>query len=82
MPATPTKRFIILIGGPCVFKACDKEHDQTWSNYIVPLQLAAQKGFYERRIYWLVYEPPYRSRWLDDSVITEEEQKQDHLRVY
>ncbi|MCP3872915.1 MAG: hypothetical protein GY699_07145 [Desulfobacteraceae bacterium] len=50
-------------------------------NYIVPLQLAAQKGLYQRmaseKIYWVVYEPPYRNRWLDDSVVTKKEKKQD-----
>ncbi len=81
MPTNPTKRFIILIGGPGIFKGCDKAHDQTWTNYIVPLQLAVNKGLYQRmsteRIYWVVYEPPYRNRWLDDSVITKKEKKQD-----
>ena len=24
--------FIILIGGPGLFKGCDKAHDQTWTN--------------------------------------------------
>ncbi len=81
MAINPTKRFIVLIGGPGIFKGCDKAHDQTWTNYIVPLQLAAQKGLYQRmaseKIYWVVYEPPYRNRWLDDSVITKKEKKQD-----
>jgi hypothetical protein len=81
MPYSPTKRFIILIGGPARFMGCDKEHDQTWNNYIVPMQIAAEKGFYHRQqneiICWLVYEPPYIGRWQDDSVITAEEKKQD-----
>lgn len=81
MPAPPTKRFIVLVGGPAVFMGCDKEHDQTWSNYIVPMQIAAQKGFYHRKrnetVYWVVYEPPYVGRWHDDSVITAAEKKQD-----
>jgi hypothetical protein len=29
--------FVILIGGPGLFMGCDKAHDQSWSNYIVPL---------------------------------------------
>ncbi len=37
------QNFIILIGGPGLFEGCDKAHDQNWSNYIVPLQLAAQR---------------------------------------
>ncbi len=81
MPTSPNKRFIILIGGPAVFKGCDKEHDQTWSNYVVPMQIAAQKGFYNQKrnetIYWVVYEPPYVGRWQDDSVITVAEKKED-----
>lgn len=81
MPTPPTKRFIILVGGPGRFVGCDKEHDQTWSNYIVPLQIAAEKGFCHRQkneaVYWIVYEPPYEARWHDDSVITPEERKQN-----
>jgi hypothetical protein len=72
--------FVILIGGPGLFKGCDKTHDQSWTNYIVPLQLAAQRNLYRKQpsevIHWVLYEPPYRKRWLDDSVITEEEKKQ------
>lgn len=81
MAKNATKRFIILIGGPGLFKSCDKDHDQTWTNYIVPLQLAAKRGLYQKadneKIYWLVYEPPYRNRWQDDSIITKQEQKED-----
>ncbi|MGD8845576.1 MAG: hypothetical protein PVJ84_13290 [Desulfobacteraceae bacterium] len=72
--------FVILIGGPGLFKGCDKTHDQSWTNYIVPLQLAAQRNLYRKQpsevIHWVLYEPPYRKRWLDDSVITEEEKRQ------
>ena len=80
--------FIILIGGPGLFKSCDKAHDQSWANYIVPVQLAAQKNLYKKLknevVHWVLYEPPYRNRWLDDSVITPLEKKQDdgkHLHV-
>lgn len=73
--------FLILIGGPGLFKGCDKAHDQSWSNYIVPLQLAAQKNSYKKQVketvHWVLYEPPYDKRWQDDSVITAEEKKQD-----
>ena len=73
--------FVILIGGPGLFKGCDKAHDQRWSNYIVPLQLAALDNLYKKQanevIHWVLYEPPYRNRWQDDSVITKEEKLQD-----
>jgi|GEM_PF-2413217 len=73
--------FVILIGGPGLFMHCDKAHDQTWLNYIVPLQLAAQRDLYKReaseQVHWVLYEPPYENRWRDDSVITKAEQKQD-----
>lgn len=76
--------FVILIGGPGIFKSCDKAHDQTWTNYIVPLQLAAQKDLYKKQpgevVHWALYEPPYRKRWLDDSVITKSEKKEDDGR--
>ncbi len=73
--------FVILVGGPGLFVGCDKAHDQRWSNYIVPLQLAASNNWYKKQagevIHWVVYEPPYRNRWQDDSVITKEEKLQD-----
>lgn len=72
--------FVILIGGPGLFKGCDKAHDQTWTNYIVPLQLAAQKNLYKKQsgevFHWVLYEPPYRRRWQDDSIITKKEKKE------
>ena len=74
------KNFIILIGGPGKFQGCDKKHDQTWTNYIVPMQLAAARDLYKKEstetVHWVVYEPAYRDRWLDDSVITTAEAKQ------
>ena len=72
--------FIILIGGPGLFKGCDKAHDQSWTNYIVPLQLAATKNLYNKQpgetVHWLLYEPPYKNRWLDDSVISKKEKNE------
>ena len=73
--------FIILIGGPGLFKGCDKAHDQTWTNYIVPVQLAAKRDLYSKganeKVHWVVYEPPYKNRWFDDSVISKKEKQQD-----
>lgn len=73
--------FVVLIGGPGLFKGCDKAHDQRWSNYIVPLQLAAANNWYKKQVneqvHWVLYEPAYRNRWNDDSVITKEESRQD-----
>ena len=73
--------FIILIGGPGTFKGCDKAHDQSWSNYLVPVQLAAKNNLYNKtageQVYWAVYEKPYLNRWADDSDIDAVEKKQD-----
>lgn len=73
--------FIILIGGPGLFVECDKEHDQSWRNYFVPMQLAARDDLYKKMadesVHWVVYEPAYRERWGDDSIITPAEKKQD-----
>jgi hypothetical protein len=67
------KHFVIVIGGPGLFQGCDRAHDQTWTNYFVPIQIAAQKNLYRKAqnetVHWFVYEPPYSRRWLDDSVI-------------
>ena len=75
------KHFLILIGGPGKFKGCDKAHDQTWLNYIVPMQLAAMRDYYRKQpnetVHWVVYEPPYKERWKDDSIITKKEKAQD-----
>lgn len=64
-------RFIVLIGGPGIFQACDREHDQTWRNYIVPVQLAFQSNQVElaegEQAEWWVYAPAYRERWADDN---------------
>jgi hypothetical protein len=72
--------FLILLGGPGKFVGCDKLHDQTWTNYLVPIQLAAMNKFYKldpgEQVHWVVYEPAYRNRWDDDSVITKTELKQ------
>lgn len=73
--------FIIILGGPGKFVGCDKAHDQTWTNYLVPIQLAAMKNLYKRamgeQVHWVVYEPAYKHRWDDDSVITKTELKQN-----
>lgn len=75
------ENFVILIGGPGLFMGCDKAHDQRWSNYIVPLQLAAMKNLYNKQpnevVHWVLYEQPYKKRWEDDSVITKEEKKEN-----
>ncbi len=75
-----SKNFIILIGGPSRFQSCDKQHDQTWLNYVVPPQIAAQKRDYTlepgEKVHWCVYMPPYEFRWYDDSTITKEESRQ------
>jgi hypothetical protein len=44
------------------------------------MQLAASRDLYKKEatetVHWVVYEPSYRDRWLDDSVITKAEAKQ------
>jgi hypothetical protein len=66
--------FIILVGGPGTFNSHDKLHDKTWLNYFHPIRVAAEKNLYNResgeQVHWVVYEPAYEVRWLDDSEIT------------
>jgi hypothetical protein len=65
--------FLILIGGPGLFKSCDPGHDKTWVNYFYPMKVAAEENLYVRgadRVHWIVYEPAYKKRWLEDSEIT------------
>lgn len=64
---------IILIGGPGLYEACDRSHDKTWLNYFYPMQVAVQKNLIKRgsdTVHWVIYEPAYRDRWLEDSEIT------------
>jgi hypothetical protein len=75
----PTRNFIILIGGPGLYFACDAVHDKAWSNYVVPMQLAAQKKLYQldnETVHWVVFAPAYRQRWNDDINITSSEKKE------
>jgi len=72
MPPTPAnKNFVVVIGGPGTYKGCDPEHDQTWSNYIVPIQVATKNRLLNKDpneiIHWFVYAPAYNDRWNDDS---------------
>lgn len=73
------RNFIILIGGPGRYFACDPVHDKAWSNYVVPMQLAAQKKLYKTKdetVLWVVFAPAYRNRWNDDINITPSEKKE------
>jgi hypothetical protein len=65
----PSLNFVILIGGPGKVAACDAEHDQTWKNYIAPIQVEMNHkiSLPGERVQWWVYAPAYRERWLDDS---------------
>lgn len=69
-----TKNFAILIGGPGLFVDCDPKHDKNWVNYFKPMELAAKDGLYSKgvdeQVHWLVFEPPYETRWTDDEEIT------------
>jgi hypothetical protein len=68
------RHFVILIGGPGLFIDCDPKHDKTWKNYVVPVQVAAMNKLYKLEdgeiVHWVVFEPPYRNRWTDDSNIS------------
>ena len=72
------KNFIVPVGGAGKSFACDRELDQTWTHYIVPIQLAAMRDLYKKeqneQVYWVVYEPSY----INSSLITHTEKKQDN----
>jgi len=65
-----TTHFVILIGGPGKYKGCDPEHDQSWSNYLVPIQIATKNKLLHKDpneiIHWFVYGPAYSERWTND----------------
>ena len=69
-----SKNFVILIGGPVIYHEDDPSHDKTWVNYIALMQNAARQGLYNlevnEQVHWVVFEPPYRTRWADDSEYT------------
>lgn len=68
--------FIVLIGGPGKFVPCDREHDETWTNYIVPIQVATKADQLDmapgETLLWWVYGPAYRERWDDDSAVVKD----------
>jgi hypothetical protein len=68
--------FIVLIGGPGKFAPCDREHDETWTNYIVPIQVATQSDQLDlapgEALQWWVYAPAYRERWEDDTTVVKD----------
>lgn len=72
--------FLIILGGPGKFVGCDKAHDQNWSNYLVPIQLASTRSIFKlgigEQVHLLPYEPAYKNRWADDSVVSAAEKKQ------
>lgn len=71
----------MLLGGPGVFHIKDRAHDQAWSNYFVPLQLSILGDYHKRardeRLTLAVFEPAYERRYLEDSIVTAAEAKQD-----
>lgn len=73
MPNTSTQNtyFIVLIGGPGIAAPCDSHHDQTWKDYVVPIQLATKNSQVSLKpgetMQWWIYGPAYRERWLNDS---------------
>ncbi len=68
--------FIVLIGGPGTFAPCDREHDETWTNYIVPIQIATKSDQLDlapgEALQWWVYAPAYRERWDDDTTVVKD----------
>lgn len=68
--ARKTKTFVIVSGGPGLFYGPDKEHDQSWSNYVDNILLLANAGKFPGKPYekvvWLVYRQAYEDRWADD----------------
>jgi hypothetical protein len=64
--------FLILSGGPGIYNPKDKEHDQSWDNYVTPALLrtyrdkAALHDIKTEDVHWLIYEPAYKDRWNSD----------------
>lgn len=75
------RNFLMLLGGPGVFHSKDKAHDQTWSNYFVPLQLSILRDYHKKaadeQLTLMVFEPAYDRRFHEDSIITPAEAKED-----
>jgi hypothetical protein len=64
---------VILIGGPGTYVSCDPAHDKNWVNYSRPVELVAKHDLYGKAgdtVHWVVFEPAYDVRWLDDSDVT------------
>jgi len=75
-PKLKPSTFIVLIGGPGKFAPCDREHDETWTNYIVPIQVATKADQLDlspgETLQWWVYAPAYRERWEDDTTVVKD----------
>ncbi|RJE83881.1 hypothetical protein D3P07_24015 [Paenibacillus sp. 1011MAR3C5] len=67
---TIDRTFLMLSGGPGLKNPKDKEHDQSWANYVqYPLNIARSKLFPVERneqVVWVIYKPAYEKRWSDD----------------
>lgn len=64
------RTFLMLSGGPGLKNPKDKDHDQSWANYVqYPLNIARQKLFPaepNEQVVWVIYKPAYEARWSDD----------------
>ena len=65
-----SKNFIILIGGPGLYKGCDPAHDKAWNSYWNPVRILANAGLLPKKdkehMYWFIYTPAYKRRFKDD----------------
>lgn len=65
-----SRNFVIVCGGPGIYKSCDPAHDKAWSSYVDNILLLAARGNFPKQsdedVWWFVYKPAYEARWNDD----------------
>src|ERR1041385_644713 len=60
---------VVYSGGPGLLDPADKEHDNSWSNYIDPVIKQAANGRLRQgasSVRWGVFRPAFEARWEDD----------------
>lgn len=64
--ALPKYAFVIISGGPGPYDQRDIEHDQSWANYVTPPLLLKPLAERNEAVWWFVYKPAYKQRWMED----------------
>lgn len=71
---------VILSGGPGTFDPRDKDHDQSWANYVTAPQLSGFPRHGNSDVFWIIYRPAYVERWADDFSDKDDGRRQQEIK--